>query len=261
MERSEIERRLSAALEAASRASKFLLSHESLRFSVSDKAENDYVTTADRESENLIREYLMNEFPEDGWFGEETGKSGDRVCRWIVDPIDGTVDFMWSFPLYTVSIAFEDEEGIALGVVAVPRQNEVFHAVRGGGAFLNGKKMEINDNIEIHHSLALLVPPHRVHSHLDEYMVRMRRFYDHFSDMRSLGSAACSLCYVASSRCAVYYEEFLHLYDVAAGILIVREAGGRVSVKENGEYLGILASASSVHETGLELIDGKGSFI
>ncbi len=145
--------------------------------------------------------------------------------------------------------------------MAVPGQNEVFSAVRGGGAFLNGRKIEINDDIEMHKSLALLVPPHRVHSHLDEYMVRMRRFYDRFSDMRSIGSAACSLCYVASSRCAVYYEEFLHLYDIAAGMLIVREAGGRVSLKEDGEYLSLLASPSSVHETGLELIDGKGSFI
>ncbi len=261
MDKSELKKRLAVALEIAKEASGFLLEHEKLRFSVEDKAEKDYVTKADKLTEEYIHGRIRKEFPLDGWLGEESGSCGDRRRRWIVDPIDGTVDFMWSFPLYTVSIAFEDEEGLALGVVTVPRQNEIFYAIRGEGAFLNGRRIEISGEIESGKSLALLVPPHRKHDSLDEYIVKMRRFYDHFSDMRSIGSAACSLCYVASGRSAIYYEEFLYRYDIAAGVLIVREAGGRVSLKWNGEGVSILASASSVHDLGLELIDGKGSYI
>lgn len=261
MDKRELRKRLDSALDIASSASSFLLEHEKLRFSVENKAENDYVTKADKLTEELIHSRISKEFPLDGWYGEESGCSGDSKRRWIVDPVDGTVDFMWSFPLYTISIAFEDEEGLALAVVAVPRQDEVFYALRGEGAFLNGRKIETSENAESKKFLALLVPPHRKHDFLDEYIVRMRRFYDHFSDMRSIGSAACSLCYVASGRCAIYYEEFLYRYDIAAGVLIVREAGGKVSLKWNGESVSILASSSSVHDLGLELIDGKGSYI
>ncbi len=261
MTREEIEKRLQVALRVAEKASSFLLSHEAMRFSVDLKAENDFVTSADKASEELIYSEIRKEFPSDGWYGEETGKSGSEKRRWIVDPIDGTVDFMWSFPLYTVSIAFEDEEGPALGVIIVPRQKEVFYASRGNGAYLNGKRIWTMEDIDSRKSLAILVPPHRHHIHLDEYMVRMRRFYDHFTDVRNIGSAALSLCYVACGRSSIYYEEFLHLYDIAAGVVIVREAGGRVSLKTDGDDISIVASASSVHETGLELVDDKGSFV
>lgn len=261
MDKTELERRLEGALSAADAASSFLLSHEEMRTAVSSKGENDYVTDADRKSEDIIRSYLREKFPGDGWYGEESGESGDEKRRWIVDPIDGTVDFMWSFPLYTISIAYEDEDGIAAGIVYLPRQKEVFSALRGEGAFLNGKRIHTSEDVDVNRTLALLVPPHRRHENLDEYIVRMRRFYDHFSDMRSIGSAACSLCYVASGRSAVYYEEFLHLYDIAAGMLILREAGGMVSLKKSGDYISVLASTRQVHDLGLELIDGKGSYI
>lgn len=258
----EMERRLTAALSVAEDAKRFLLEHEKMRFLVETKAENDYVTAADRTVEEMIRDGLKARFPSDGWYGEESGMSGDEKRRWIVDPVDGTVDFMWSFPLYTISIAYEDEEGTALGVVVFPRQDEVFYAIRGKGAFLDGKRLEVRNDTETGKTLAVLVPPHRRHEYLDEYLVKMRRFYDHFSDMRSIGSAAASICYIASGRCSIYYEEFLHIYDIAAAELVLREAGGRVSIRrKDEEYIDVLASSASVHELGLELIDGKGSFI
>ena len=256
MDKKELEKRLAVALSVAEDAKKFLLGHEKMRFCVESKAENDYVTTADRTVEKLIRDELLSQFPSDGWYGEESGGNGDEKHRWIVDPIDGTVDFMWSFPLYTVSIAFEDEDGIALGVVMFPRQDEVFYALRGEGACFNGEKLVVNEDFDPKKSLAVLVPPHRLHEHLDEYIVKMRRFYDYFSDMRSVGSAACSVCYVAAGRCSIYYEEYLHLYDIAAAMLVLREAGGKVSLRDAGDgYLSILASAASVHELGLELTE------
>ncbi|MBQ0071180.1 MAG: inositol monophosphatase [Spirochaetales bacterium] len=255
MKKEELEARLQLALDISRRASEYLLKHESLRSEITTKATNDFVTSADKACEKLIYESIQERYPEDGFFGEETGESGDKSRRWIIDPIDGTVDFMTDFPNYTVSIAFEDEEGLALGVIVIPRQKETFYAVRGGGAFLNGKPIHTDETSDFHKTLAILVPPHRHHEVMDTYMKRMVRFYDEFTDMRSIGSAACSLCYVASGRCTAYYEMTLHLYDMAAGVVIVREAGGIVTYEETEQgWLDIAASSSAIHDKVLELI-------
>ena len=249
--------RFRLAQELADQASGFLLSHESLRLSTETKAENDYVTAADGTVERMIREAIGQAFPDDLVYGEEYGGAEDRVRRWIVDPIDGTVNFMASFPDYTVSIAYEDEDGLAFGVVAVPRQHETFSAVRGEGAFLNGSPIHTDEREDTSRTLALLVPPHRHHEMLDGYIMRMRRFYEIVSDMRSIGSAALSLCYVACGRASMYYETALHIYDCAAGIVILREAGGKVTLLSDDEaWLDIAASSSSAHQRMLETIDG-----
>lgn len=256
MERSEIHKRFEVALKALDETSSFLLSHESLRAEVSFKGRNDYVTAADSMAEKMIRQIILSSFPDDLILGEEYGGKSGHSRRWIVDPIDGTVDFMSSFPCYTISIAYEDEEGLAFGAIAVPRQNEVFIAIRGEGAFLNGKPIHTDEREDVSESLALLVPPHRDHSRMDGYMARMRRFYDLFSDMRSVGSAALSLCYVACGRCASYYELGLHIYDCAAGIVIVREAGGKVTLLSDDEAsIDIVATSSAVHGRVLGLLD------
>ena len=221
------------------------------------KAVNDFVTSADKTVEVWIRERINALFPDDAILGEEEGlAAGQDGWLWVVDPIDGTVDFMASFPCYTISIAYEDEEGLAFGAIAVPRQNEVFIAIRGEGAFLNGKPIHTDEREDVSESLALLVPPHRDHSRMDGYMARMRRFYDLFSDMRSVGSAALSLCYVACGRCASYYELGLHIYDCAAGIVIVREAGGQATLLSDDEAsIDIVATSSAVHGRVLGLLD------
>ena len=109
-------KRFEVALEAAASASSFLLSHENLRHEINRKGSNDYVTLADKKCEEIIINRILESFPYDAVLGEESGKRGDTESRWIIDPIDGTVDFMSSFPNYTVSIAYEDEEGIVFGV-------------------------------------------------------------------------------------------------------------------------------------------------
>ena len=256
MDRKELHRRFEAARRAADEASSFLLSHEGLRSDVSFKGCNDYVTAADSMSEKLIRSIISEDFPDDQILGEEYGGVSGHSRRWIIDPIDGTVDFMSSFPCYTISIAYEDEDGIAFGIVAVPRQSEVFSAIRGEGAFLNGSPIHTDEREDVSETLALLVPPHRNHLRMDGYMVQMRRFYELFSDMRSIGSAALSLCYVACGRCTSYYELGLHIYDCAAGIMIVREAGGRITLLSDDESsMDIVATSSAVHERVLELLD------
>ena len=163
MEKSELHRRIVTAEKALREVSSFLLSHESLRSDITAKGKNDYVTAADSAAERLIREIITSAFPDDHILGEEYGGEERRCERWIIDPIDGTVDFMASFPNYTISIAFQDEEGLAFGVVSVPRQNEVFSALRGEGAFLNGKPIKTDERTPLGKTLAILVPPHRHH--------------------------------------------------------------------------------------------------
>ncbi len=250
--------RFAIAWKAAELASSFLLSHESLRKEISEKAENDYVTKADKECERIIISAIQESFPEDSIYGEESGETeGKGKGRWIIDPIDGTVDFMASFPAYTVSIAFEDDEGIAFGIVAVPRQGETFSAFRGEGAFLNGERIRTDETTPLGETLAILVPPHRFHAALHGYIEKMERFYYSFTDMRSIGSAALSLCYVAAGRCTAYYELRLHLYDVAAGLLILREAGGKYSIQEGPDgTLDIAASSVSAYAAMMECING-----
>ncbi len=163
---------------------------------------------------------------------------------------------MSDFPDYTISIAFRDEEGVKIGIVAVPRQGEVFSAVKGCGAFLNGRRIHTAEDADLGKTLALLVPPHRIHSYLDSYMARMRRFYEYISDVRSIGSAALSLCYVAAGRCSMYYEMGLHTYDMAAGALISEEAGGKVTlINPDQDFIEIAASASSFHDVMLGIIN------
>ena len=256
MDKEALKARFEEAKRIADKASRFLLSHENLRSEISSKAENDYVTSADKECERLIISSIQSAFPEDGIYGEETGESGSHDCRWIIDPIDGTVDFMASFPNYTISIAFQDEEGLAFGVVSVPRQNEVFSALRGEGAFLNGKPIKTDERTPLGKTLAILVPPHRHHELLHGYIEKMEKFYYFVSDMRSIGSAALSLCYVASGRCTVYYELGLHLYDIAAGVVILKEAGGKVSLsKKNEEWIDVAASSHSAYGKMMEVVD------
>ena len=258
MESRDLKARFEHAKRIAREASMFLLTHEELRRSIETKAENDYVTAADRECEKCIIDAIHQEFPSDAIYGEETGdECASSRAKWIIDPIDGTVDFMASFPNYTISIAFQDEEGIAFGIVTVPRQNEEFSAFRGEGAFLNDSPIHTDESEDTSRTLALLVPPHRHHEMLDGYIVRMRRFYEIISDVRSIGSAALSLCYVACGRASMYYETALHIYDCAAGIVIVREAGGMVTLLSDDEsWMDIAASSAAAHRKMLETIDG-----
>ena len=263
MDRSELKERLEFALRVAKEASSFLLSHSSLAERIEQKHENDFVTAADKATEELIYSSIKKAYPNDGWFGEESGKRGEEKRRWIVDPIDGTVNFFSSFPNSTVSIVFEDEDGLALGVVVVPRQNETFWAMRGEGAFLNGNRIHTRENCDYSRTLALLVPPHRRHHLMDKYWKRMRKLYDIFTDVRSIGSAALSLCYVASGRCTCYYEMGLYPYDYSAGLIIVKEAGGEVSVieRDGGESQDIVATSSGIYTGVMEVVSEESGIL
>ena len=247
--------RFDFALSLSEKVSAFLREECKKKHEITSKNENDYVTDSDKKAEMIIRSEIEKEYPDDEIIGEEYGVSGQSDSVWIIDPIDGTVDFMNSFPLFSVSIAYKEKGELIFGVVSIPMQKEVFYAKRGSGSYLNGKKI-VSSTIKADKALAIMVPPHRHHEHLDSYIKEMRRLYEVYSDMRSLGSAAVSLCYLASGRVSCYYEKFLKIYDVAAGIVIAGEAGCEISLEEENDNVNIIATANGLMKITKEKIDG-----
>ncbi|MCR5732552.1 MAG: inositol monophosphatase [Sphaerochaetaceae bacterium] len=228
------------------KAGSFLCTHLEERRFVRVKNTNDYVTQADGECESLLVGSLSSRFPEDSFLGEEGGsieKAGSDY-RWIIDPIDGTVNFMHAMPLFSISVALEFKGELVAGIVYIPYFDELFTATKDNGAFLNGKSIHVTEETDPKRSLALLVPPHRHHEWMDEYMKKFMSVILNVSDHRSLGSAAVSLCYVASGRCAMYYEYGLHIYDMAAGLVILKEAGGEYTLEEQGNEQLIISAAA-----------------
>lgn len=214
------------------------------------KGTNDFVTTTDREVETFIRTWIRERFPQDGVLGEEYGtQEGSDGYVWVIDPVDGTVNFMNSFPLHCISIALQKDGSLVAGAVLNPVYEELFSAAEGQGAYLNGKRIRCT-SLPLEHSVALVVPPHRRHESLERFWQNERRIYEMVSDTRSIGSAAMSICYVASGRASMYYEWYLHYYDYAAALLIAKEAGCRYRLKTEGDVTNVLVF-SGIYESSL----------
>lgn len=222
-----LEPRLRMAEKAARKAGEYLLSRPA--FSVTHKAANDYVTESDAKCEELIREMLLAEFPGDGFLGEEEGESSGKSGRWIVDPIDGTTNYICDIPLYTISIAYESEGELALGCVYCPRLDEMYTAIKGRGAFRNGEPIHVSEKTCLRDALVGMSFAHRVEVDGNRMLRAIPALRNSVSDMRRLGSAALDLCFTACGRYEAFLELGLHIYDIAAGIVIVREAGGTVA--------------------------------
>lgn len=232
----EIRRHLEVAIAAAKKAGEFLLEQEhSPQLTIVEKHENDFVTNADGASERLIIDFLHEHFPDEHVFGEEGGSDGmGNSGRWIIDPIDGTTNFVRGIPNYTISIAWELEPFNPLvGVVYNPRQGELFSAGRGLGAWCNDRALRVSEIADPVKALLVCVPPHRHHEISEEYFAVMQELLLHTSDLRSFGSAALELSYIAAGRLDGYYERFLGYYDIAGGMAILLEAGGKISSSDN----------------------------
>lgn len=213
----------------------------------------DLVTDADTKSESLIRSIVGGEFPDDAFIGEETGSHGvSRSTRWIVDPLDGTTNYAHGYRCFCVSIAFERDGVVELGCVYDPMADELFEAERDAGATLNGAPIHVSRCADLH--AAMLVtgfPAHRV----DAPLSNLYPFADFLTITRAVrrdGSAALDLCYIACGRFDGFWEPGLHAWDIAAGALVVAEAGGRVS-GYRGEPLALdggrlLASNGAIHD-------------
>lgn len=194
----------------------------------------DMVTEFDKASEELIVGGILDVRPDDAIVGEEgTDAAGSSGVSWLIDPIDGTTNFLYDLPGWAVSIAAATEQGTEIAVVYVPTTNELFTAITGEGAFLNERRVRCSDTEQL--GLALVatgfsyqVERRRLHSR------RVAKMLPHVRDIRRFGAAAADLCYVAAGRVDAYFEQWLGAWDLAAGELIAREAGCRTGSLDGG---------------------------
>ncbi len=193
------------------------------------KGLNDLVSYVDKTSEKMIVEKLANVFPEAGFIVEENTKSDTKSYNWIVDPLDGTTNFVHGIPCYAVSIALEYQGEIILGVVYEVAQDECFWAYKNGGAYLNGQKVQVSQRKNLSESLIATGFPIYNFSRLDSYLQVFTHLMKNTHGIRRIGAAAADLCYLACGRVDAFFEYNLNAWDVAAGALIVKEAGGQVT--------------------------------
>ncbi len=194
------------------------------------KGATDLVTEMDLASERLIRDELARAFPADALFGEETGGADWRQGRvWVFDPLDGTTNFAHGLPIFSVSIALCLDGRPVAGAVHQPIAGETFVAWTNGGAWLNGAPIRVSAQDDLHKALVVTGFPYRIGDQIDEVLARLRRMILATQGVRRLGSAALDLCAVAMGRFDVFWETSLQPWDVAAGRLLVEEAGGRVT--------------------------------
>jgi myo-inositol-1(or 4)-monophosphatase len=224
---------LEAALSAAKQAGEVLRAGFGAEHAITYKGEVDLVTEVDEAAERVIREELLGTFPTHGMLGEEGGElEGQEDARWIVDPLDGTTNYAHGLPIFCVSIALERVGEVVLGVVHDPMREETYVAERGGGATLNGEPIRVSDTGELIGALIATGFPHD-RTEMPEALDLFCRFAVLTRGMRHLGSTALDLCYMASGRLDGYYERGIWAWDIAAGSLILEEAGGKVT-----NYLG-----------------------
>jgi myo-inositol-1(or 4)-monophosphatase len=211
-------------------------------------SDTDPVSDADRDAEAEILRLLLAERPDDAVYGEEgTSTTGSSGLRWIIDPLDGTVNFLYAQPNFAVSIACEDDEGPLVAVVHQPLSGETFSAVRGGGAWRDGVRLAVNRPDSLARALVATGFSYEPARRARQGEV-VARLLPHVRDIRRLGSAALDLAWVACGRLDGYYEHGLHEWDWAGGVLLVHEAGGAVRrLPETDEMpLALVAGAPAV---------------
>jgi len=220
----------------------------------------DLVTDVDRACERLIVEGIQKQRPEDAILAEEGGGSDipDASWRWVIDPLDGTTNYAHGYPRFCVSIGVEHQGVATVGVVYDPLLDELFSAVRGGGARLNGRPLRVSAETRLDHAMLSTGFAYDVHSSTDDNLDHFAVFAKTVQAIRRDGSAALNLCYVAAGRFDGFWELKLRPWDVAAGILIVEEAGGRTSdFSGQGSCtsgLEAIASNTQLHEAMLEIL-------
>ena len=250
-------RELEAALSAAKEAGEVLRKGFGWQHSVRYKGEVDLVTEVDEQAEQVIRVNLLGAFPAYGMLAEEGGALvGEADARWIVDPLDGTTNYAHGLPIFCVSIALERSGEVVLGVVHDPMREEIYVAERGGGATLNSEPIRVSDTDELIRALIVTGFPYD-RAAMPEALELFGRFAATTQGMRRLGSAALDLCYVASGRLDGYYERGIWPWDLAAGSVILEEAGGKLT-NYRGDVLDldgreIVASNGALHPAMTEL--------
>jgi len=203
-----------------------------------EKAANDFVSEVDREAEQSIIRTLREAYPDHSILAEESGASGQSDYQWIIDPLDGTTNFLHGFPQYAVAIALMHKGTITHSVVYDPGRNELFTASRGRGAFMNDQRMRVSKRVSLKSALVGTGFPFRQVEHLDAYIGILRDIMKNSAGIRRAGSAALDLAYVAAGRLDGFWEFGLSPWDMAAGALLITEAGGLVGdLRGEASYL------------------------
>jgi myo-inositol-1(or 4)-monophosphatase len=197
---------------------------------ITTKQAADFVTRVDREAEQLIVETIKERYPDHRFIAEESFRDTSPASyRWIIDPLDGTTNYIHGYPIFSISIALQFREIPMLGLIFDPVREEIFTAIRGKGAFLNSRPIRVSPIENVMRSLVTTGFPFRKRELIDDYVLLFKNIFVKVSDIRRAGSAALDLAYVACGRCEAFFEIGLSLWDIAAGSLIVQEAGGVIT--------------------------------
>ncbi len=230
---------LNLMIKAARRAGKSLVKdfREVENLQVSTKGPGDFVSKADREAERMIKEDLMGARPTYGWLGEETGadEGADPTRRWIVDPLDGTTNYLHGMPHWAISIALEHKGEIVSAVVFDAAKDEMFWAEKGSGAWMNDRRLRVSGRRALHEAVFATGVPFGAKKTLPATLADLARLMPACAGVRRWGAASLDLAYVAAGRFDGYWERELKAWDIAAGILLVKEAGGMVSAIRDGD--------------------------
>ncbi len=231
---------LNIAVNAAREAGKIISRNigriDSLSIHVKQK--NDFVSEVDNQAEQEIINIIRRAYPQHGILAEESGQNdgnreGDEY-QWIIDPLDGTTNYLRGFPHYSVSIALRHKQRLEVGVIYDPFKDELFSAGRGNGATLNDRKLRVTKLVGFEGALLATGFPFRENQNIDSYLATLREFMLHTAGIRRAGSAALDLAYVAAGRFDGFWEFGLNIWDIAAGCLIIQEAGGLVGDHHGG---------------------------
>ena len=232
------------ASRAARKAGDIILRYHNQidRLTIENKAANDFVSEVDQLAENAIIDEIKKSFPEHSILGEESGEIlGDSRYQWIIDPLDGTTNYLHGFPQYSVSIALYENNEAMHAVVYDPFKEELFYASKGEGAFLNDQRIRVTQTQGFDNTLIGTGFPFKAPEHLDAYLAMFKAIHPHVSGIRRAGSAALDLAYLAAGRMDGFWEIKLSPWDIAAGALLVKEAGG---------YIGDFSGRGQFLETG-----------
>jgi myo-inositol-1(or 4)-monophosphatase len=249
------------AVRAARSAGKLLLRYYGQvdAKSVSEKGRNDFVSEVDRAAEATIIEVVRRAYPNHAILAEESGETAGNDFQWVIDPLDGTTNYLHGFPQFGVSIALRHRGQLESAVVYDPMREEMYTADRGGGAFLNDRRIRVTQRKDLHGALIGTGIPFRDQRHLDLYLAMMKALIRDTAGIRRPGSAALDFAYLAAGRTDGFWELGLSPWDFAAGVLLVREAGGCVTDLAGGERFfetgNVVAGGLKVHQAMLRELE------
>ncbi|MEC9375520.1 MAG: inositol monophosphatase family protein [Pseudomonadota bacterium] len=245
---------LNTAIEAARLAGNTIMRHANRvhQLDVRSKSRNEFVSQVDLAAEEAIIDVIKKRYPEHSFLCEESGSRGNSDHIWIIDPLDGTTNYLYGLPIYCVSIALQIKGRTEVGVVYNPHSQELFTAIQGGGAQLDGKRIRMSSRKELEGALIGTGFPYRENDRwMDVYLEQLRAVMEIAGDVRRPGSAALDLSYLASGRMDGFWEFGLMPWDIAAGALILTEAGGLISsMTDDGNYMetgNIIAGSPKIH--------------